>query len=115
MMRRLFDTSFQTWVTPDILRMLFVLAAAAYGALILAVDVMWGYQFVEWLADLSPYLRDLDHIWEHRKGTISFIAFSPILFLLGVAVLRVSTELVLVVFRIQEDIRGIRTGASWLP
>lgn len=115
MIRRLFDTSFQTWVTPDILRTLFVLGVVSYAAMLLSVDVAWGFQFLEWFVDLPPYKRSFEHAWEYRRGTLSFIALSPVAFLLGVAVMRIATELTLVVFRLQEDIRGIRTGASWPP
>ncbi|MBO0805041.1 MAG: DUF4282 domain-containing protein [Nocardiopsaceae bacterium] len=90
----LFDFSFTSFVTPKIIKALYVLATA--WTVLLAVAVF--------LAGLHNF---------HTAGAlVALIIVDPLLILVSLGVFRVMLEFFMVVFRIQEDLRSVHDRAA---
>ena len=86
--KRLFDTSMTTFVTPSIIKLLFILA-------IVGVTIGSSILLIGGLATLGD-------------GGIFAVILAPILWLIGIIYWRVILELVIVLFRIERNTRNDR-------
>ena len=84
----LFDWDFTSFITKKLVRLLYMVGVAAAGLMALSVIVS-GFSLGA------------------GSGLLALI-LSPILFLVAVAVMRIQLELVIVLFRIEENTRGAR-------
>jgi hypothetical protein len=89
----LFDTSFSSFVTPTIIKVVYVLVMilAGLGALGIAFS---GFS-------ISVVF-----------GLISLIIIAPIVFFVELALWRITLEIFMVIFRMSDDIRAIRNGGG---
>jgi Domain of unknown function (DUF4282) len=87
----LFDTRFMTFLTPKVIRVLYILSmiGATLGALGIAVV------FFEINAGL---------------GVIALVIIAPLYWLFAVLVSRIYLELIQIIFTIAEDLRAIRSA-----
>jgi Domain of unknown function (DUF4282) len=83
--QRLFDLSFSRFVTPSLIKLLFVLAIAVASLIAL-------FMLIVGLATIT-------------KGGIILVLLSPLYWLLGVIYARVFLELIIILFRIEDNTR----------
>jgi hypothetical protein len=83
---RLFDTSFKTFVTPSIVRVLFIL-----GIVVISL-----YALIIFVAGLGTI----------DDGGIVFVLVAPIFWVIGIIWTRVLIEVVMVLFRIEANTRN---------
>jgi len=88
---RLFDMSFTRFITPSIIKLLFVLS-------IVMISIFSLFMLIAGLATLGSG-------GDGAAGGIVFVIFAPIYWLLGVIWSRVILELVIVFFRIETNTR----------
>jgi len=81
----LFDFSFQSFITPTIIKILFVI-----GIILAAIFTIIGIVFA-FIAGIAP-------------GVLMLIIISPIVFILYVLAVRIYLEILIILFRIQNDI-----------
>lgn len=86
--KRLFDTSLTTFITPSIIKLLFILA-------IIGVTIGSSIVLISGLATFGD-------------GGVLLVILAPILWLVGVIYWRVILELVIVLFRIERNTRNDR-------
>lgn len=86
--KRLFDTSMTTFVTPSIIKLLFILA-------IIGVTIGSSALLLSGLATFGD-------------GGVLLVILAPILWILGIIYWRVILELVIVLFRIERNTRNDR-------
>jgi hypothetical protein len=90
---KLFDTTFQDFITPSIARVVYVIliiAAALWSLLFLVNGLRSG----------------------NASGVVGGLVLAPICFLVGVLVSRIYMELVLVIFRIAENTKHLNRPAG---
>jgi hypothetical protein len=90
----LFDTSFTSFVTPTIIKVVYVLVMvlAGLGAL--------GIAFSGFSINVGV-------------GIITLIIFAPLAFFVELALWRISLEIFMVIFRMSDDVRAIRNGGGF--
>jgi hypothetical protein len=83
--QRLFDLSFSRFVTPSVIKLLFILAVAVVSLFALFMLIL-GFATI-------------------TRGGILFVLLSPLYWLLGVIYARVFLELIIILFRIEANTR----------
>jgi hypothetical protein len=83
--QRLFDMSFSKFVTPSVIKLLFILA-------IVVVSLFALFTFIAGLVTIT-------------RGGFLLVILSPLYWLLGVIYARVFLELVIILFRIETNTR----------
>ena len=92
----LFDSSFGTFVTPKLIRLLYFLVVTAVELGIL----LWG------LSGLVAFLRD------RSLASLGVLVSAPIAAVLGLIFVRIWMETMIVIFRIAEDLAAIAHGGG---
>ncbi len=92
----LFDFSFQSFITSRIIRLLYVLSMVGAGLMYLMMIVL-GFQI------------------SAGVGVLNLLIVGPIAFLLTIIYVRVILELIMVVFSIAENVRGLARRAPESP
>jgi hypothetical protein len=93
-LRVLFDMSFKSWATPDVVRFMFVLGLIVSALGVLAFD----YQ------QTVTILATMDRAKDFPLSEVASVVLSPLAWLVMVVFLRIGAEFTLVVFRISEQL-----------
>jgi hypothetical protein len=97
-MRELFDWQFRTFVTPMLVRWLYVVYIVLSAVLTILVDLVTLANLHKY--DALPWQRRSDEGWE-----FGFVFLSPLLYFIGVVIARVLLEVAVVLFNIAESLR----------
>jgi hypothetical protein len=87
---RLFDTTFKTFVTPSIVRILFILGIVVISLYALVI-LFAGFNTID-------------------DGGIVFVLLAPVFWMIGIIWMRVLIEVVMVLFRIEVNTRRTPPG-----
>ncbi len=85
MLGHVFDCSFQHFITPRVIRIVYILAIIGLAIISIAM-VVKGFEFSE------------------TRGVLTLVIVAPLYFIITVIITRIWLELILIIFRIGEDV-----------
>jgi Domain of unknown function (DUF4282) len=104
--RSLFDLSFDSFVTPRMITVLYVLGMVVVGLVLLAMIVS-GFGTI--------FMGIRIHAWGLSLKGLLLLVLSPVIAVIYLALIRMWLELVVVLFKIKESLETMAQGGSRAP